>query len=447
MTKLLTPSEVPEETVCRTIKVPNSLEWLGIFNAVLLAGTYYYNWSDDIDTHMTREEAAAAYTVIFNEYLTASMECASCSLPGGAPVARLNDLGMWEVLDGDTWQPADVPSVPARTEPTPEERRCLAAANAAAVLKQLYEEATDLYNTSVAPVLAAIDLASELAIVIGAWISPLFVAAATIGQLVFQIFYDALEFITEDLWTTDFDDRVKCALYAAATDDGGVVTINAQTFIDELAYLVNADFVATGEVRLWGQIQYLLMFIGGEGLSHAGATTSVESAECDDCAVPWCYTWEDSTGQGDWAFYPDAYWAGGARGEFTDGWNSTNGGGEVPAWGSEILMRIPFAFPSTLTFIRIEYEKVAGDFSAGIPDDGVLIDGSWYTGALLVGGSSNFTGEGLLQWAGTQEIMSYVNLWFKASLTNYPGGFGTMKIKKIVMRGRGENPVGDSNCT
>jgi len=446
MTKFLTPSEVPEEVVCRTIKVPNSLEWLGIFNAVLLAGTYYYNWSDDIPGNMTREEAAEAYRVIFYEYLTASMECASCTLPGGTPIARLNDLGRWEVLDGDTWQPADVPAVPARTEPTEQERRCLAAANAAEVLKQLYEQATDLYNTSVAPVLAAIDLASELAIIIGAWISPLFVAAATIGQLIFQVFYDSLEFITEDLWTEDFDSRVKCALYAAAVDDAGVVTINAQTFIDELAYLVNADFVDTTEVRLWGQIQYLLMFIGTDGLSHAGATTSITEADCEDCAIPWCYEWLDSTGQGDWTFFPDAYWAGGTRGEFTAGWNSTNGGGSVPAYGSEILMRIPFAFPSTLTFIRIEYEKVAGDFNSGVPNDNVLIDGSYYTGAELVGGSANFTGDGLLQWGGAQEIMQYVNIWLKASLTDYNGGYGTIKIKRIVMRGRGDNPVGDNNC-
>jgi len=96
MTKLLTPSDVPVETVCRTIKVPNSLEWLGIFNAVLLAGTYPYNWSDDVPGSLTPEAAAEAYSTIFYEYLLAPFEC-----PSGVPTPFWDDA-----TDLDDQEPA-----------------------------------------------------------------------------------------------------------------------------------------------------------------------------------------------------------------------------------------------------------------------------------------------------------------------------------------------------
>jgi len=42
--------------------------------------------------------------------------------------------------------------------------------------------------------------------------------------------------------------------------------------------------------------------------------------------------------------------------------------------------------------------------------------------------------------------MSYVNMWLHASLTGYNGGYGTLRVRRIVMRGTGENPVGTNNC-
>ena len=60
---------------------------------------------------------------------------------------RLNANGQIEQLSNGAWVEPDgdyeIPPTPARTEPTAAERKCLAAANAANVLQQTYEQITD----------------------------------------------------------------------------------------------------------------------------------------------------------------------------------------------------------------------------------------------------------------------------------------------------------------
>lgn len=98
MTKFLTPADVPAEVVCRSIQIPNSLAWLGIFNKALLATTYAYNWSDDVEGNMTREEAAEAARVIVWQFLDQAFGCGSTDVP----------TPYWdEVSDVDDEAPAD----------------------------------------------------------------------------------------------------------------------------------------------------------------------------------------------------------------------------------------------------------------------------------------------------------------------------------------------------
>jgi len=54
----LTPATMPLDEECRQIKIPSSKEWLGIFNAALLATTYAFNYEQVHETDLTPEECA-----------------------------------------------------------------------------------------------------------------------------------------------------------------------------------------------------------------------------------------------------------------------------------------------------------------------------------------------------------------------------------------------------
>lgn len=55
----LTPPELPGEVQCRSIEIPSSQEWLGIFNQALLQLTKPYNFEQVNDTDLTPDEVAA----------------------------------------------------------------------------------------------------------------------------------------------------------------------------------------------------------------------------------------------------------------------------------------------------------------------------------------------------------------------------------------------------
>lgn len=71
MQKLLTPPNLPIETVVREIEIPSSKEWLGIFNFLLLQSIYAFNWEQVNATDLTPDECAALCYEIYVKYLSA----------------------------------------------------------------------------------------------------------------------------------------------------------------------------------------------------------------------------------------------------------------------------------------------------------------------------------------------------------------------------------------
>jgi len=66
----LTPPDTPSETQCRSLEIPSSQQWLGIFNAALLTMANQYNYEQVNDTDITPEEAAAVGYAVYEAYLT-----------------------------------------------------------------------------------------------------------------------------------------------------------------------------------------------------------------------------------------------------------------------------------------------------------------------------------------------------------------------------------------
>jgi len=199
----LTPNVPPEERLCRSFSIPNDTVWLGTFIGALEALTSEAAW-EKYGT-LTPEEAAEAYREIIADALPGLIgECCTPSLPGGGKIIRITIDGHFEELaDNGEWvEPTgdyEIPPVTPREGGTPADQKCLAAANAANVLEDLYEQVTDMIGEG----LSIIEMIGGIIIAISALIANAIGAAAgaiiTIVSIAFREFIEAAIFLGADV--------------------------------------------------------------------------------------------------------------------------------------------------------------------------------------------------------------------------------------------------------
>jgi len=263
----------------------------------------HFNWYKAGD--LEPDEAAYQFHCIIDQ---APYNLTDCGLPMGGRVARLDALGSWEVLDGDSWsEPSGVYEIPPpepRTEPTDEEKKCAAAANASNTIKTIYEALADEYATNHDLALFAIGIGVSIGLFLA---GPLGLLAASFVQValasVAEMFI-AYAFLTADVWNDSFDDQFKCILLqnAVVNPDGSVHFGFDQVrndLVNELA--LSIDFTLSQQ-RLALQVGAILGFTGSEGLDIAGGTTAITDADCSDCGNGWCQRWDFTISQYDWQF-------------------------------------------------------------------------------------------------------------------------------------------------
>lgn len=78
--QFITPHEVPDGVNCRTLKIPDSQEWLGIFNSAILSLTQAYNYEQLYETDLTPEQCAEIAMLIYEDYLKTG-QCSALSEP------------------------------------------------------------------------------------------------------------------------------------------------------------------------------------------------------------------------------------------------------------------------------------------------------------------------------------------------------------------------------
>lgn len=71
----ITPADFGSDGTCRTLTIPNTQEWLGIFNAAILTLTNVYNYEQLYDTDLTPEECAERAMEIYTAYLETGNAC------------------------------------------------------------------------------------------------------------------------------------------------------------------------------------------------------------------------------------------------------------------------------------------------------------------------------------------------------------------------------------
>lgn len=287
----LTPPDVPEDEDCRTLKIPSSKYWLGIFNSALLMLTEPWRWQQVNAEDLTVDETIDLIKPMIEDYWNTG-GCATCTLPDGEPVVRLSASGNWEQLVNGEWVPPEgdyeLPPPAPREEPTEDERKCAASANAANVLSTMYESITDSAANALPIAEGVLALAGVVIAVLVPPVGALMTFLYAVAPIAFGELFAVAEFITEDVWTEDFTKQLICALLNSSFDDGSTVTFDFVGLQKRLVAGTDFTLPSLPELRLLGQIGYMLNIIGAEGLNIAGGTTAITDADCSDCPAEWC---------------------------------------------------------------------------------------------------------------------------------------------------------------
>lgn len=300
--QFLTPDTLGGDDICRPLSIPLAL--LPSFGGALAALTEPHQWEQF--GAVTPQEAAEECTAIVAEWYASVCGGESggpCVLPtptfidveftlkiirrgAGGHTEELTD-GVWSEPTGDY----EVPPVPAREEPLEADRLCLAAANAANVLAELYEEITD----AIAVELSAANVFSAIynyaVAIIGVFAGAAAASYAALGEVAFDAFLEAANVLGGDVWTNEFTDELTCFLYDHATDNAGVVTFDWAAIRNSITAKFGdaASSLDADRAILWGQVGYLFDILGADGIDHAGTTTALSSYDCaacqDDCTV------------------------------------------------------------------------------------------------------------------------------------------------------------------
>jgi len=354
----LTPETVPDTQTCRALLIPDSAEWLAIFSGALTELTQRWNWQQQ---GVSVDDALAVAVDVLNGYFSGCVE-SGCEQPGGYALLRVGANGHVEqLIDGEWVEPQGVnayPAIPARFEPTADERRCLAAANAARCLQELYEQVSEVaqYDLGVAELIIALVAALALRFF---WIAPIINGILLIAAGILETILAGAKYITADVWDTTFDDVIRCFLYECATDDAGVVSFDYDCLMGKLYELNVTPPFNEARARLAAQLALLLPVVGGvDSLNQFGAVDAVEEADCADCETGWCYVLYAADSDG--GFVPEN--CGGVMGDWVsgDGWYAA----DVTLCGgaNRTVLNMSLIFSESLQIDTIDmhydYEKI-----------------------------------------------------------------------------------------
>jgi len=276
----LTPDNFGEGDDCRPLFIPATPEWLAIVSGAITELLYSWNWEQE--GTLTVQECIDRMQEMVDTYYEGCV--GDCLLPDDTPIFRLGEDGHIEQLVGGEWvEPTGewtIPPTEARTEPTTEERKCAAATNAAYALSLLYEDLSDSLGESLDAVEAASRLVAAVVGGVGLILGLVTGGMIALAGWAFATVYQAVEFITADLWDSEFNDKLVCILLSCAEDDSDVIHFDFDCVYRQLRSQTEVIDPTLTDIRLLGQISWLLSWIGSEGLDAAGATTAIEDPEC-----------------------------------------------------------------------------------------------------------------------------------------------------------------------
>lgn len=310
-----TPADIPIECGYRLAKLPSSAAWLGVFMGMLEAGLSEENWQQ-FEGGITQEQAAAVWADIISWMYDNAEEPILLDVRQNT----INPCILEKTFDNVTWTPFanlqycppiirrtaagiiqpgqlnpdtsftyfDVDDGPAATDlfdgyqptvamATNTNNRCVAAANAANLIRQLhYQVGQNLVSNTTQAATAFIEGgAAVLAIVFGAEIGPAFLATVVPALYAIQAIYNFVPF-GESLYHD-----LTCDIYTYISGSAGNWTINWAGFSAAISALATAFPIP------WLLIRELILFIGEDGINLALKTNQVGNYNCAAGQVAW----------------------------------------------------------------------------------------------------------------------------------------------------------------
>lgn len=454
----LTPDSTTGGELCRPLIIPLAL--LPSFGGALAQLTESQSWEQF--GSVTPDEAAEACTVILTNWYGG--ECGEggepcvCEFPPDIElgidfnirIIRRTSTGGIEVLVDGVWEEPtgelEPPEVPAREEADAIDRQCLAAANAANVLAELYEEITDQWSiehTKAAVFGAILDAVITL---MGAFGQMTAASYVSFGKTAFDAFVESVDTLASDVWDSNFTDELSCFLYNESTDTAGVVTFDWAELRAQITdkFLEAGGALDTDRALLWGQVGYLFDVLGSDGINMGGTTTAVAEYDCDDCGN-WCYEFDFAQDNGGFSidiingfnagFYlGDNYW-------YSRDFQTSN----PPGTGFSRMVSINknITESATVTRVTVWMDYTAGSFAGAVSRYQLRVGGTLLENL----STSPATGTNVTRvWNGSTPLTGILSVWLRSSNQGTASYSGVARIRKIRLEGPGANPLGLDNC-
>jgi len=435
----LTPQALPESDKCRSLSIPEDSEWLALFGGALTELTKAYNW--EYSGGLTVDETVSQMMSILNNWYLDS--CAACTTPGGYRVIRIGTGGHLEQLDEDgNWVPAtddyEIPPPAAREGGTADDQICLAAKNAVNVLEQLYENIAESFDSHLSEVEAITAFILALIALVGFEFAPITWGIVAFFAVVFHLIYEAVAYLTADLWDENFSKQMTCFLVDCASNDAGVVTFDYDCFTGKLNSLATDFGLSEVQLRLYAQVSFMLNFIGGvDGLNLAGATTEITNDDCEFCEDTWCRTWLFGEGNSPaWTF---------DFGSYNSGTDQFDGANTSPS-GNTVLLQAKLHFDAaTVTWFSVMFDfKSGGTFGGNSFQIG---NGTTYAANVFDSAAAPTDTEQMDAFlGGDSDPNELTDLWIQIGVPSRDTLDTYLHVTQVTVRGTGDNPVGDDSC-
>lgn len=259
-------------------------------NAALLMLTEAWRYDQVEETDMTAEATAARAYQMYVEYLgECSMACCPLRInPFNGRLQQSDDGGLsWFDVEDGPWTESLYPPFSAMPAPRPEateaEQKCAAAATAAYVLANLYQQTGNTLLNAVA------ETDWEYAGALGAMLQGFLMMIGAVAVQPFVAIASLLGIVgvkqqyVDNPLDADDEERLTCILLENATlEPSEAVTFDFQAVWDA----IDLDSPKNGLVR------FLLTMIGPDALNYAGA---IDAGITPDCAACGCEAGEFTT--------------------------------------------------------------------------------------------------------------------------------------------------------
>lgn len=291
----LTPNAPPDDTVCRTLRIPNDVFWLSIVDGALSELTKDFRFEAYGD--YSPEDTAARFRDMYDDFVSQGCEMACCYdvvehrvTSGGEMQVRVNG-GDWQTDPNDP-RKTGISLPPPVMDAT--HTKCDAATNG----RQHFED----YIAGVSSELGGTTNVYVLALALAALIVALFFGQVEAIPPIAAFIITALPALIglgqaawDAYWTSDELDVILCALFCNMGDDGQLDEAGFSAF---KAYLVTNLTPGVAADALLAQIDA----IGLVGVNNMCAYGSSADADCSGCPCTGSCdldNWDVLTGFGD----------------------------------------------------------------------------------------------------------------------------------------------------